>query len=68
LTWESRSKLSINTYGIKADIINLNDYSEAQDSPCPFGTFGIVYQGKIMAYHPISGTRFNNMMKKELTR
>jgi hypothetical protein len=58
------SAISEKEYGIKPQIINLKNCEEAQNSPCPFGTFCIIYQSKIISYHPISGTRFNNIMKK----
>jgi GNAT superfamily N-acetyltransferase len=53
-------------YGITPKIINLKNYEEAQNSPCAFGTFCIIYNGKVIAYHPISNKRFSNIMKKEL--
>jgi len=53
-------------YGIKPNIIDLKNCEEAQNSPCPFGTFCIVYNGKVIADHPISKTRFTNIMNKIL--
>jgi hypothetical protein len=52
------------TYSIKPNIISLKSYREAQNSPCAFGTFCIVYNGSIIANHPISNTRFTNIMNK----
>jgi hypothetical protein len=52
------------TYDIKPNIINLKNHKEAQNSPCAFGTFCIVYNGSIIAHHPISNTRFTNIMNK----
>ena len=60
------SKTAEKIYGIKPDIINLKNCEEAQNSPCPFGTFCIVYNGKVIAHHPISNKRFTNIMNKEL--
>jgi len=54
------------TYGIKPNIISLKDCEEAQNSPCAFGTFCIIYRGKVITYHPISRTRFTNIMNEEL--
>lgn len=51
-------------YGIKPEIIELKNYREAQDIPCAFGTFCIVFNGKIIADHPISNRRFMNIMNK----
>ncbi|MFC1955001.1 YoaP domain-containing protein [Chloroflexota bacterium] len=51
-------------YSIKPNIISLENSGEAQNSPCAFGTFCIIYRGKVIAYHPISETRFANIMNK----
>jgi len=53
-------------YNIKPNIIELKNCQEAQNSPCPFGTFCIVYDGKVVAETPISNTRFKNIMNKIL--
>ena len=60
------SDVAENVYGIKPKIIDLKNCQEAQDSPCPFGIFGIIYNGKIIAEHVISSKRFSNIMSKEL--
>jgi len=52
-------------YGIKPKIIELTSYQDAQNSPCAFGSFCIVYNGKLVAANPISHTRFKNIMNKE---
>lgn len=53
-------------FGITPTIIELNTFQDAQDTPSPFGTFCVVYNGKVVADNPISKTRFSNIMKKEL--
>ena len=53
-------------YNIKPNIIELKNCLDAQNSPCPFGTFCIVYDGKVVAEAPISNTRFKNIMNKIL--
>ena len=53
------------TFGIKPNVIDLKNHQQAQNnSPCAFGTFCIVYNGKVIADHPISNTRFTNIMNK----
>ncbi|XHH07754.1 MAG: YoaP domain-containing protein [Candidatus Bathyarchaeia archaeon] len=49
--------------GLKPQLIDLTDAESAQKSPCAFGTFCIIYNGKILSHHPISNTRFENIMK-----
>jgi len=60
------SEVAENSFGIKPNIVNLRNYKEAQDSPCAFGTFCILFDGKVIAHHPISKTRFTNIMNKIL--
>jgi len=60
------SETAEKVYGIKPNIIELKNCQEAQNSPCPFGTFCIVYNGKVIAEAPISNTRFQNIMSKIL--
>ncbi|UCH97853.1 MAG: YoaP domain-containing protein [Candidatus Aminicenantes bacterium] len=55
------------SYGIQPHVIELENCREARDnSPCAFGTFCMVYNGKLIAEHPISKTRFKNIMNKIL--
>ena len=51
-------------YGLKVNVVNLKSYKEAQNSPSAFGTFCIIYNGSIVAEHPISKGRFTNIMNK----
>ena len=53
-------------FDLEANVIDLKDPSDVQNSPCAFGTFCIVYNGEIISYHPISNTRFENIMKKKI--
>jgi len=53
-------------FGIKPTIIDLRNCEEAQDSPCAFGSFCMIYDGTVIAHHPISKTRFTNIMNKIL--
>lgn len=53
---------------LKANLLDLKDAREAQKVPCPFGTFCLIYNGKIISHHPISNTRFLNIMKKEMKK
>jgi hypothetical protein len=57
---------AINKFKIKPNVITLNNYKEAQKSPCIFGIFCVIYKGSIISEHPISSTRFVNIMNKIL--
>lgn len=51
-------------FKLKPKLIDLKDSKSAQKTPCAFGTFCIIYNGEIISYHPISNTRFENIMTK----
>jgi hypothetical protein len=49
---------------IKANLIDLKDSDSAQQTPCAFGTFCIIHNKEVISHHPISNTRFENIMAK----
>jgi hypothetical protein len=53
-------------FGLKVNVVNLTNCKDAQNSPCAFGTFCVIFDGEIVAHHPISNTRFKNIMNKIL--
>jgi hypothetical protein len=55
-------KVAREFFGIQPNIVTLKNHREAQSSPCPFGTFCILFNGEVIAHHPISKTRFVNIM------
>ena len=55
-----------NKFNLIPNLIDLEDSSAVQDVPCAFGTFSIIYNGEIISHHPISNTRFENIMKKKI--
>jgi len=57
-------EVAISKFKIKPNVITLKSYKEAQKSPCMFGIFSIIYKGRIISEHPISSTRFDNIMNK----
>lgn len=50
---------------LDVSLIELDDAQSAQQSPCAFGTFCIINDGVILSHHPISNTRFENIMKSK---
>jgi len=59
------SETAEKVYGIKPKIIELRSCQDVQNSPCAFGSFCIMYDGRVVAEHPISKARFRNIMNKE---
>ncbi|MBN2091465.1 YoaP domain-containing protein [candidate division KSB1 bacterium] len=53
-------------FNLKANLIDLENVNAAQATPCAFGTFCIIYNGEIISHHPISNTRFENIMQKKI--
>lgn len=53
-------------YKLDTNLIEIKSAREAQESPCAFGTFCIIYNGEVISYSPISNTRFENIMKEIL--
>jgi hypothetical protein len=53
-------------FGLKPKVVELKNAKAAQSAPSPYGIFNILYQGKLIADHPISRTRFIRIMEKEL--
>lgn len=57
-----------NKYKIKARIIEMESHEQAQKAPSPYGIFSLIYDGQLLAFHPISSKRFTNIMDKELKK
>jgi hypothetical protein len=55
-----------NKFNLKVNLIDLQDSNDVQQSPCAFGTFCLIYNGEILSHHPISNTRFENIMKNRI--
>jgi hypothetical protein len=51
-------------YGIKPRIVEIRSYRDAQNAPTPYAVFAVLHDGRILADHQISLTRFRNIMKK----
>lgn len=48
---------------IPAGLLELESAEMARQVPSAFGTFCIIYEGKVISHHPISNTRFENIMR-----
>ena len=51
-------------YHNKLNVIDLRSPEDAQNAPTPYAVFSLIYNGKLLADHPISCTRFRNIMNK----
>ncbi len=53
-------------HGFELQIIKMETPEAAQKAPSGFGTFSLLKDGRLLADHYISRTRFENILKKEL--
>jgi hypothetical protein len=53
-------------YGIEASFIEIKNHEQAQNAPSPYAIFSLIYDGELLAFHPISNKRFMNIMDKKL--
>jgi len=52
-------------YGIKPRVVEIESWREAQNAPTPYAVFALIYNGRLLADHQISRTRFRNIMNKD---
>lgn len=54
-------------HGIHLQLTEMTKAAEAREKmPSPYGVFSLGYEGRLLADHPISATRFRNILQKEL--
>ena len=67
--WHEKSVTAISNVareqGEPLQVTHLNSPKEAQKGPSGFGTFALIKDGKLLADHYLSATRFKNILKKE---
>ncbi|SPE27878.1 conserved hypothetical protein [Candidatus Sulfopaludibacter sp. SbA3] len=51
-------------YQIKPKVVEIESWRDAQNAPTPYAIFAVIYNGKVVADHQISRTRFRNIMNK----
>ncbi|NJO68734.1 MAG: GNAT family N-acetyltransferase, partial [Bacteroidetes bacterium] len=56
------------TYKIPTSVFEINDHIAAQECPSPYGTFALIYNGKLLASRPVSGGSFAITMNKLLKK
>ena len=60
------TEIARDRYEIEPKIVEYRNYRQAQNAPWPFAVSGVLYDGKLIADHPISGARFQNIIEKEI--
>lgn len=68
--WVARSVHELSEVAQKAGVamkfIELKTAKSAQNAPSLYGVFSLVYNGRLLADHYISSTRFRNILAKEM--
>jgi GNAT superfamily N-acetyltransferase len=54
-------------YHLKAKVVDLGSWQDAQNAPTPYAVFALIYNGRLLADHQISRNRFRNIMNKLTT-
>ena len=49
---------------MKPRIVEIKSCRQAQNAPTPYAVFAVLHDGRILADHQISLTRFRNIVKK----
>lgn len=52
------------TYKLKSRMVEIKTHRDAQNAPTPYAAFAVIYDGRLLADHQISATRFRNIMNK----
>ena len=52
------------TLGVRPKVVELRTGSEARNAPSAYGIFNVIYEGEVVADHPIGATRFLKIMRK----
>ena len=67
--WHEKSITDIKQFaienGIKLNVTKLTTPKDAQKAPSGFGTYTLIKNGRLLADHCISRTRFENILKQE---
>lgn len=51
-------------FGITPTVVELKSHRDAQNAPTPYAVFSIIHDGRLIADHQVSRTRFRNIMRK----
>ena len=50
--------------GLEPKVVHVKSAKASRELPTPYGMFSILYDGKLIADRPVSGTRFRFIMRK----
>jgi GNAT superfamily N-acetyltransferase len=50
-------------FGIEPQMVELKSWRDAQNAPTPYAVFSLIYNGRVIADHQVSRTRFRNIIR-----
>ena len=62
--WAEEIAEASRALGLETKVVRVRSAKQARELPTPYGTFCIVYDGKLIAERPVSAARFRNIMSK----
>ena len=54
--------------GLKPKVVRITSAKASRELPTPYGVFCIIYDGRLIAERPVSGTRFTNIVTNRGTK
>lgn len=70
--WHEKSAFDLLNTAMDAGIVlklkKIETFQEAKNAPSGFGTYSLLYNGRLIEDHYLSATRFKNILKKELKK
>lgn len=54
------------TFGLEPKVVPVRSAKASRELPTPYGMFSIIYEGKLIAGRPVSGTRFASILSRAL--
>ncbi|MFH1394436.1 MAG: GNAT family N-acetyltransferase [Candidatus Micrarchaeota archaeon] len=62
--WVEDISQAARALGLKPKMVRIKSAKASRELPTPYGMFSIIYDGRLIAERPVSGTRFKNIMSK----
>ncbi len=66
--WVEDISRAARALGLKPKVVRITSAKASRELPTPYGTFSIIYDGRLIVERPVSATRFTNIMLKRGTK
>jgi GNAT superfamily N-acetyltransferase len=62
--WVEEISQAARALGLKPNVVRIRSAKASRELPTPYGTFSIIYDGRLIVERPVGATRFTNIMSK----